>query len=440
MADTDHRRPERVDLSLGLSALVRSNSRIEVGIVCGVLLVVLFASFAGQQTIARESGRGWDGVHYYAVAEQLRRGATPEADAPFVQRLGTPLLVSLLPVEDLLRGFEIVNAVGGVLAVALLLVWLRSYIADWRIRSLLAVLFIIGWNGPIRFTPFYPAYVDPWGLAMLLAGLCGLEVLRRRDSWPAIGAFSLFTAIAVVFRGSSLMLAVALLWLGNPLGGGLGPSLRRMLRTPLRRYVPLATGIFALVLVQEWVIPTGDFSTGRHIKFWAMRKPFLGFVHGAFIAFGPILVLALYNWRSGVAFLREQPHLLFVAAFVLAGGWAAGNDTERILYWGMPLLCLLVGRALVECRSLLTPAALGVLLAAQLLSQRVFWTIPGLETGDGAIYTLFTQFGDVGYFQLRSFDGFRQPRPENVRSLAQYALFSLGALAWLGHRARRAAP
>ena len=134
-----------------------SNVRAELAIVSGVLLAVWLTGFATQQRISRAHGQGWDGVHYYAVAEQLSRGEIPEANAPFVYRVGTPFLASLLPGDDLLRNFAIVNWVACLLAVALLLVWLRPYVADWRVRSLLAVLFIIPWHAPLRFVHFYPA-------------------------------------------------------------------------------------------------------------------------------------------------------------------------------------------------------------------------------------------------------------------------------------------
>lgn len=37
----------------------------------------------------------FDSTYYYEMAEQLSQGESPESDAPFVYRIGTPLLIAL---------------------------------------------------------------------------------------------------------------------------------------------------------------------------------------------------------------------------------------------------------------------------------------------------------------------------------------------------------
>lgn len=68
----------------------------EIIVVSIAFLLVNLASQHFQKTIVVNGGKGWDGVNYYASAEQISRGERPRAEALYVYRLGTPFLASLL--------------------------------------------------------------------------------------------------------------------------------------------------------------------------------------------------------------------------------------------------------------------------------------------------------------------------------------------------------
>src|SRR5262245_40412899 len=96
-----------------------------------VFVVVSLIAEALQQPLRANHGQGWDGVRYHAMAENLARGERPRADVPFVYRVGTPLLAagaSRALGVDISSAFSVVNLVAGLLAVILLLRWLRRYV------------------------------------------------------------------------------------------------------------------------------------------------------------------------------------------------------------------------------------------------------------------------------------------------------------------------
>jgi hypothetical protein len=98
------------------------------------------------------------------------------------------------------------------------------------------------------------------------------------------------------------------------------------------------------------------------------------YVHGLFIAFGPALVLPLYFWRTAADWLKSQPGLAWTLAIFLVLGWVGGSDTERIVYWAMPIVYALLGVILEK--HALPRSFLAVLAVLQLLSHRVFQTLP----------------------------------------------------------------
>jgi hypothetical protein len=146
---------------------VRRQNGLEVILVFLVFVTVNLASAVFQQPLTYNHGIGWDGTGYYATAEQFAQGYIPKDEAPFVYRIGTPLLAALVAKNDLLWGFEIVNFIANIFAVILLVVWLRLYISNWKIRTLLIILFITQWHAPIRYNYFLPASVEPWLLVLV---------------------------------------------------------------------------------------------------------------------------------------------------------------------------------------------------------------------------------------------------------------------------------
>ncbi len=402
--------------------------------------VAVFAAFAAvsigsslyQERITLHQGRGSDGAAYFGVAAQLSIPVRPEARAPFVYRLGTPLLVSWLPGPVRLGQFEAVNLAGGLLATGLLVFWLRHSILDWKVRFALVVLFVTQWHGPIRYAHYYPATVEPWGHVFLLAGLLCLNRMRAQRTFATVAGLTLVCAVGVVFREAVLLVALAALLLGNPIRAwdrGNGPRLRAV-----DAIAALAAGA-VLVAVHTVAIATNEYAFSSQVLRLIETNASWRYLLAWFVAFGPILVTLLYGWRSLGRYLIRRQELL---AFLLGVGMLAyigGSDTERFLYWSAPVIYLLVGMSVERLRPLAATAWWALLVASQTISQRWFWTVPdfpGDERSSG--FVLLTPWSsDVPYRDVLAFAS----RDVAVESLAQYGLLTVGLLAWLWVRERR---
>ena len=124
---------------------------LEILIVLAVFLVTNLASQIFQPPITYNNGQSFDGVFYARMAYQISAGLPISTEAPFVYRIGTPFLVSIISKDHLVLGFKAANILANLLATLLFIFWLRFFLADWRIRALLVspVYHRLAWGGAL---------------------------------------------------------------------------------------------------------------------------------------------------------------------------------------------------------------------------------------------------------------------------------------------------
>lgn len=416
-----------------------------------VLVNLLGAWF--QPQITKDGGKGWEGIAYYGMADGMARGLRPvAAEAPMIYRVGTPALAALLHHAgadggDLFTAFRVVNLTANALALALLVAWLRRFVGDWRVRAALGLCWLLQWDTPTRWLWFYPAHADPWMWVFLLAGLLAVDTCRADGGGPTparLARVAVLGAVGVLFREVVAVVPLALLFVNNPLrrapvGGGRWqvqfphPALALPLVVTLLVFLALRRGGF--------VRQTDDYAFARTVLHWLHAKRPWIYVHGWLAAFGPaVLALTLAGWRQGWAFLRGRQDLaLYLAVFTVLGQ-VGGTDTERLLYWTMPVVFLLAGRALEANRAAVngSPALVAALVLAQLLTTRaLLWPIPDYPdpAANPHVLPLLTPIGPrVPYLDLFSF--FAPRRIEFALLASNLAALGL-LLAWLARRARR---
>jgi len=406
--------------------------------------VINVTSWLLQQPLPYEHLAPFDGVYYYDVAEQITHGESPQSSGPFVYRIGTMFLVALFFEGNLLFGFEMINLVANVVTVILLVYWLRLYLSDWRIRVLLVLLFLTQWHGPVRYLYYDSAFVDFWMFAFLLLGLILIHKIRVSPSLLKVLSLGLVSFVGVIFREVVLVIPLALLFATNPvvMRGKIFSTLSSLheLRAsfrmpPLTFFVPLVLGLLGLLTTHLVVSQEGEYSFVRAVYYWAYEKPLLSYLHAWFVAFGPILVLALYDWRRLVSFLRYSQFMVVYFVVFAALGWIGGSDTERILYWSMPVVYLLIGRSMEDNLDLLRSWALvAVLVVSQLLSQRVVWTLPDYPSDYATPWPILSI--PSSRFQLLDLWTMSGDRVIETISLAEYSLLCALLLWWFGYRTK----
>jgi len=418
----------------------KGRSAVEVLIILFAILLVMVGSQIFQNQVSLNAGRGWDGVEYYSMAEQLAEGKLPAAAAPYVYRVGTPFLASLFFKNDLLLGFKVINIVGNLITVILLTLWLRLYLPDWRIRVFLVLVFVAQWHGPVRYVYYHPAYTEPWLLVFLLMGLLGLRQVASKPGFGKVVCLAFMSFLGVAFREVFLIIPFALLFATNPVARAAAPlaesdlpTVAQMIRrVPAAFFLPLAFGLLSWLALLYLVTSTSNYSFIKRAFSWGYNQSLALYVHSWFVAYGPIVVLLLYNWRRTGSFLWTNQFMLVYLIGISVFAWIGGTDTVKFLFWAMPVVYLLVGRAIEDNRELLTLPLIAVLVLSQLISERVLWPVPDYPNEYSGHLILFTLIGSkIQYLDLSPSHG---SRGIQIVSFFQYLAFSTLILAWLYRR------
>ncbi|MFA6223182.1 MAG: hypothetical protein WC647_12785 [Desulfomonilaceae bacterium] len=412
---------------------------IELAITLFLFVLINLFSQTFQRPISLNNGHGWDGALLLKVVEQLGNHGLPSAEAPFVYRLGTPLLVSLFSKRDLLLGFKIINTAGNMLTAVLFVFWLNLYLNDRKTRVLLVTFFLVMWHGPVRFVYYYQVYTDPWLFVMLLAGLIGIQQIQTSATVVRICLLGLVAFVGVIFRESAFMIPVAFLFCKDPIilsrkTSSALPSFQNkpvIESIPPTFFLPLGFAILGLLTVHLIASQNNEYSYIRTAIMWAYNKPALTYLHAWFIAFGPIIVIPIYYWRGTIRFLAKNQFILVYLLQFAVLAWIGGTDTERILFWGVPIVYLLVGKSIEDNAVLakLIPFGLTILIVGQLISERVLWTIPDYPNEFSTPFPILTILSNnFQYLDLYSFHG---SRAIHAISFIEYILLGVLIVWWL---------
>ena len=320
----------------------------------------------------------------------------------------------------------------------LLLVWLRRFVAQRWARLLAVALFIVEWHGPARFVAYYPVYVDPLVFPCLVGGLILIDTIEKspvEGHAPLLWALTGLCLLGTLCREVMVVIPLALLC---------APGRHRF--DPLR-LMPLAASAVVIVATRLLLHPRIPFSFVETAWFHIRHKPVYTWMLSWFITFGPVLALTFYDWRRARRTLVEQPHLAFylVAFGVLA--YIGGHDTERYLFWAMPVVYLLLAQAMVAQRQALGSTYLvAALVVAQAVSARVLWSIPSpslavaslseMPTPSAKLYSILNRLFVIDDFHWNLWSNFGS-RPFHALLLAIYLLFSAATIGWIHIRATR---
>ena len=329
-------------------------------VVISIIFFIICFVYKGQHRISLNEGKGWDGIYYYSITEQIRTGENPViGELPFIRRLGTPYLIarfSIITGMNILDSALYVNLAGVLITVLLLLTWLRKFLVEFWIRALLCLLFMMAWYAPLRFSFYIPLTSDSWGAVWFMGSLLFLQGMRESFSTNRSGSFVVYTiafsvviAIGNLFRESNAILSILPFLILNPFGQVhiTADSMTithgmRYLKKIWKRYFVWQTLLLFLPLLGI-LLSTGFIK--KHISvsdqnlysyldnifacFYTKTLP--EYILGILIAFGPLILLVPLFYNLYKSLLWEKQELLVLLIISLLFGYIGGTDTERIL-------------------------------------------------------------------------------------------------------------
>jgi len=330
-----------------------------------------------QARLTANSGRGWDGVWYCQMADQIANRETVSAMAPFGYRVGVPFLAALADMHDIVHGFREVNIAGSYVTAILLVIWFRLTIPRAGLRCVFFLLFLSNWLAPARVVHVYPAYVDIWPYPFVLAVLLLTQALSRKGRTFTLILITLLCAVGVLVRETVALVAFAVPFAYNPLGfTSSGAPTLRWRRIPKRLLLPVACAAMVFISAHIFVHPTGRVRYWSQAMIFFYSKSWLGYCHSWLTAFGPILLIPVYHFREVKRyFSRRQYQAAYIAALI-AVTLASSPDIERHVLVALPVIYSLIAH-IIDRKSNIwrAPATVGLMVISQALASRVFLSI-----------------------------------------------------------------
>ena len=389
------------------------------------------------QTQVFQVFRYWDADHYFLLTQQLAAGETVTAAAPYAYRKLAPWIVAQCCGSDIQRGFLFLNLAAGASLAVLLALWLRGFVQSAGIRLLIVAAFALQWHAPLRFAFYYPVYIDPLFQVFLLAALIVGERLTAQSAAIAGAAYVVLVAAGTYAR--EVMLVVPMCALAGAVVSRRGGSYR----WPA---LALAAGIAAFMAARINTNPAGGYRFLDAVALHLANKPVESLALVWFIAFGPLLAVVLFDWRATLAFLSRRLDLALMPLAFVVLSYIGGHDTERYLFWAMPVVYLLIAQSLERHRALVSaPLVAGLLIVSQALSQRVFWPVPDPGTAvapladavsmSAQLYAIANRVFVIDDFHWNLWSNFGS-RPFHLVQLAHYVAVSAAIVVLMQRRSR----
>jgi hypothetical protein len=273
----------------------------------------------------------------------------------------------------------------------------------------------------------------------LIAGLLAVHHAIRHPTPRAIGVFAVVSSIGAAFREVALI-------------SGMAFVLQTILRVDMKgrpSFLPIASwtdtyrsglallpalcGVVCLVLVHLVVWSTNSYSFAAAAFDWAYRKSLLTYIHAVFVTYGVLVIVPLFYWKDSFAFLMTYSFMGLFLAIIMVLAWIGGSDTERILYWAMPVVYVLIGRGIERDRAAFRSWFGLAIVAAQGISQRWFWTLPAdpFRFATPSVVLLTIPSSRLQYLDLFSALGSHKIQ---ALSLVEYLSVSAIVVLWLCRR------
>lgn len=376
-----------------------------IALVFGIGLIL---NMCFQDRIEVADGKGIDGVYYYKVAEQFSNHQTIETKAPFVYRLGTPFLASLLPFS-LLENFQIVNLLATLMGCFLLFYWLSLFIKSRSTALLLTVVLMTHWTFYIRYVQYYPATCDPFAFVFVLLLLIQLYKFRNSKSFKHGILFSLLLCVGVLFREFLIVFSFGVLFLEQPFDKKqlFWIDFNKLLKGSTWFAISFIAALIGIAFT-HWIATASGSNYGflTALLTWIDEKSIFEYINGMFNTFGPAIVLLFVFWKTSYSFFAKNHEHLVLAIIFLLICWFTGGDTERFFMWFSPLFLVPLGLIIEKNLKLLNHKQIWIPIGlATLFIFRVFWPIPQIFVGDESYQFPIFQAFQKDLVNMLSFHG-----------------------------------
>jgi hypothetical protein len=245
---------------------------------------------------------------------------------PFAHRILAPWLVGLL-FNDVELGFTVCNALFCIFFIVVLFFFLIQNKVSKRIAFLITTAFIFN-----RY--FIPNFAfEPYRLADVLSNLLlllSLIFLEKKKYAPVF----ILSILGVLTRESALLIIPV----------GMTYILMNHQKNKLPAFILLSTVLFIIFICIRIFIPVeGGISIFQALsENWTKLFSPEVIAKQLFLAFNPLFLIPLFNYREFIEFNKNNLHWLALFIFVLFSS-LFGGDKERLMFSYAPIYYLFIG-------------------------------------------------------------------------------------------------
>ncbi len=395
-----------------------------------VSVVTILLSHIVQPQISYNDGLGWDGVKYTQIADDFIDGETVSTKAPFVYRIGVPFLASIFSPNDTTQGFLIINWLFSILNAVLLALLLTRFTNKKWIIYFLTFLFITQWHNFFRFGSFYPVQVDSLAITIILSSLFVLlkDGISKRD----IAAISVLTLVGIFVREIAVIPALLLLLKSFGVSAfdikatkANWKSNRRLVRTGV--FIPLLVFLVVTFFIRFLVEPTNSYKFYNAAISGLYTKAFFTYLHSWIVSYGAVLFIPILFRNEAKQFIKSNPVMSNFLLIVIVLSFVGGADTERLAYWGFPVVYAMIANVIDKSKMEQSYKLLFVvIIAAQFFAQRLLFIVPDYPSSVIATDMVLVPLGN-SFPYLNLFPAHSELVPKVVGFLQWVGLFFVSA-------------
>jgi hypothetical protein len=374
------------------------NRRIDF-ILLSTIAFLLTLLYLFTQPLWQDRAVRWDGYVYVSMALQFVEGHTPQAEAPFIYRIGFSFMAAIISPQNPADAMQWISVISGFLSVLLMWLWLSNFSMARHIRIGMVLTFALQYHGPLRFGIFFPTLTYSLFWVMLLLGLL---VIRWTLTKQLVHTRHLVLVFVVCLAGTLVRETMVIAPLAMVLFRDKcnQPSENQCLKV-------LGTGFTAfvcgMILSRTLSTTTGDYSFFETAITLLNEKTLLSLLAAIFLTFGPMIAVLAASSRKTFEVFTSNRDLLFLVVISMVLAAVGGTNTEMFLYWASPAVLAVIGIILTGYKTILSKICLLLpLVLAQLLAERVFWNFPLMIESVDRSQVIFTPLGNASYLDLWS--------------------------------------
>lgn len=307
---------------------------------------IYFTYWHKQPLLLKNNHQGWDGIYYYSMYSYFKDGIfTTAIHFPFHNRILEPWLASLLPSDNPIVSFRIINILSINVFIVVMYKVLKQYLSlSIFLISIFFFWLAFHWEGAVRLYIFAPYLIDV--PVYLFEAILILIIFSKKYYFlPFIAPFATLQKESfIVF----FVVLFAYMIISNYL------SRKRIVFTGLPKFTNQAilfslAAIFISILVKYYsnhyiIEPLLDGSGLKTMIHWMiirLKDPysFLRWFAAIFVGFSGILILAILDFKS--IFFQKSHAINLIAIYTLLHivlGLIAGSAMTRIIFIGYPFI------------------------------------------------------------------------------------------------------